>query len=219
LTVLADNFGEHSKCRVTPFRDYAHFKALLQSHDLLVGMDSFPAHYAAHVCGLPTLCLFANTRPENSNAPGLADYVFLEQGLKCRPCDGVARCPLDGQDRCANFVSPERVAHEVDRMSALADNARSRQRRDSPAVLVGAGRYCRPGQDDVPANRKKISLHFLGTRATLMDLLWPPLTRASRLGKEFSEEVRTMGILHACFRTARYLRKVVRGSPPFRGLK
>ena len=206
LTVLAENFGENAKCQVTSFKSYAHFKTLLQTHDMLVGMGSFPAHYSAHVHGLPTLCLFSSTRPENSNAPGLAHYAYLEEGLSCRPCYAIARCPLYQQDRCRNFVSPERVAEEVDRMSAKPAEEDSRRAGFAQASLIAAEQCCRPDAADVPRKLNKISLRHIGMRVAIMAPVWPHLARASSLRREFSSSVRTGGILYACLRTLRYLR-------------
>ncbi len=98
------------------FRGYQPFVDLLSRQHLLVGMDSFPVHYAAHVMGLPTLCLFSSTQPENSNAPASAYYRHLEKGLDCNPCGAVAKCPLNGSAVCNNFTEPAVVAREVEHM-------------------------------------------------------------------------------------------------------
>ncbi len=211
LTVLADRPGEYAKCSVTEFRSYAHFKTLLDTHDLLVGMDSFPAHYAAHVRGLPTLCLFSSTRPENSNAPGLAHYAFLEQGLKCRPCQGIARCPLYGADYCDNFVSPERVAEEIDRLLARAGRMNFEPGGDAAPSRSDADARCRPGAADMPRVRKRISLRHLGIKVALIGPVWPHYARARWLTLEFAKTARTEGIVRAAIQAARFLRKTVSG--------
>lgn len=91
----------------------ARLREQLHRHDVLVGMDSFPAHYAAHVAGIPTLCLFGNTQPANSDAAGSERYRALEQGIECRPCWAQSQCPRYGGEECRNFVAPERVVAEL----------------------------------------------------------------------------------------------------------
>lgn len=210
VTVLAENFGERAKCRVTSFKSYAHFKTLVQTHDILVGMDSFPAHYAAHVRGLPTICLFASTRPENSNAPGIARYAFLEKGLSCRPCYARARCPLYGQDSCRNFVGPEIVADEIDRMLARAADEDSRRVGGAQAPFRTAEQSCRPDPAEVPKNPTSISLRFIDLRVAIMGPVWPIIARASSLRREFLSSLRTGGFRFALIRTFRYLRSLFR---------
>ncbi len=210
VTVLAENFGEHAKCRVTSFKSYAHFKTLLQAHDLLVGMDSFPAHYAAHVRGLPTICLFASTRPANSNAPGLAHYAFLEKGLSCRPCYGISRCPRYGQDHCRNFVSPERVAQEVDRMLARTTDGDSQRAGEAATSVVAAECRCRPDLRSPPKKSSRISLRFIGAQVAILGPIWPHVARASWLSRQFLSSLRIGGFLFACNRAFRYLRSLFR---------
>jgi hypothetical protein len=103
-------------CPSETFTTYKNFVALLKDQHILVGMDSFPAHYAAHVLGLPTLCLFSSTRPANSNAPVAENYRHLENGLGCCPCQAVTKCPLNGREVCNNFSAPETVAREIEHM-------------------------------------------------------------------------------------------------------
>lgn len=92
------------------FSTLADLRAGLLESDLVIGMDSFPAHYATHVLGKPTLCLFSSTQPANSDAPPHAGYRALHQGLECTPCGTYSRCPRYGGDACWNFLSPDRVA-------------------------------------------------------------------------------------------------------------
>lgn len=109
VTVLARPDAQYTNCRSVAFHNYAELLDLINEHDIVVGMDSFPAHLAAHSIGLPTICLFASTRPENSNAPPGPGYAYMENGLPCRPCYAKTRCPVYGGSKCQNFVSPEDV--------------------------------------------------------------------------------------------------------------
>jgi hypothetical protein len=107
ITVLAPPGYSHPNVKATTFNKLSDFIALANANHILVGMDSFPSHYCAHVLGLPTLCLFANTKPVNSNAMASEHYMFLEQALSCRPC--YANCALSSLWR--NRVQKLRTAH------------------------------------------------------------------------------------------------------------
>lgn len=90
------------------FTTLAAFDALLREHDLLIGMDSFPCHYASQRLQLPTVCLFASTRMENL-AHAAPAYMATEQGLYCSPCGSREICPRFGGTACLNFVPPATV--------------------------------------------------------------------------------------------------------------
>lgn len=90
------------------FTNLAALDTLLSEHDLLIGMDSFPCHYASQRLQLPTVCLFASTRMENL-AHAAKDYVAAEQGLYCSPCGSREICPRFGGTACLNFVPPATV--------------------------------------------------------------------------------------------------------------
>lgn len=96
-------------CPNIRFSGLAQLHELLVDLDLVIGMDSFPTHYAIHVLGIPTICLFSSTAPENSDAGSAVHYRALEAGLKCRPCRGVATCPQYGGEVCRNFVAPRDI--------------------------------------------------------------------------------------------------------------
>jgi hypothetical protein len=103
-------------CSLISFQGYHDFITLLHSQHIIVGMDSFPVHYAAHVLGLPTICLFACTQPANSDALPSIHYKFLEKGLNCRPCQAIDRCSRTLKHKCDNFVEPATVAQEINIM-------------------------------------------------------------------------------------------------------
>jgi hypothetical protein len=205
ITVLASRIYEHSKCEVTIFSGYEPFVEMLRTQHLLVAMDSFPAHYAAHVLGLPTICLFASTRPENSNARRAINYRYLEKGLPCRPCSGVAQCPLYGGSSCRNFVGPKTVAEEVTRMLESAGS------RDGPMSGV------HPTLSQVPENprspsaggRRKQHVHvrFIRLKVVLASTVLLAPRYLVQLYREFQIAVRKEGLLLAAIRTKRYLRR------------
>lgn len=119
VTILSDSAKKNDDYHYSKFDNLSQLRNLLESNHLLIGMDSFPCHYAAHVIGLPTICLFANTQPANSDATLSRQYRFLENGLTCRPCNASEKCPLNKKKDCENFTSPERV---VDVVREMLDN-------------------------------------------------------------------------------------------------
>lgn len=207
ITVLAGTTYEHPKCRVTTFRGYGPFKELVKSHHILVGMDSFPSHYAAHVLGLPTICLFASTRPENSDAPSALNYARLEKGLSCRPCYGIARCPANGKDYCGNFVGPEVVAAEVVRM---LESVRKQLDGAPATILRQVGDDCLPAEPEGAFRVKRISLRHLRAKVLVLGFFLPYGRYGALLYREFSAAVKREGVLSAVFRALRFLRKVAR---------
>lgn len=207
VTVLAGGDRDYPNCAVTTFQGYAQFKALLQTQHLIVGMDSFPTHYAAHVLGLPTLCLFASTRPENSDAPGALNYARLEEGLRCRPCYGIAHCPLYGVPHCRNFVSPEIVAAAVEQM---VKGVRKEEGSQPKVPVIEAEERCLPDPGEQPEKVKRISLSHLRLKVALTWAVLPYLSYLSLLYREFAATVRMDGFLLASLRALRFLRKTLR---------
>lgn len=208
VTVLSDNFDANAKCRVLRFKNYSQLKELIADHDVLVGMDSFPAHFAAHIYGLPTICLFASTRPDNSNAPGALNYLALERGLKCRPCYGIARCPRYGSDFCRNFVLPEAAANAVgDILKNVNQGGQTYATKLSE--LPKAFQDCIPTPNAHRENERYISLRFIKLKVALLGLFVPRITYMALLYKEFQSSVRTNGWAYAWFRALRFIRRMI----------
>lgn len=90
------------------FTGMGPFNDLLRAHDVLVGMDSFPCHYAAQQLGMPVLCLFASTRIVNL-AHAAPAYQAASRGLFCSPCGSRTACWRFGGSECRNFISPAAV--------------------------------------------------------------------------------------------------------------
>lgn len=113
VTVLGTEDRDFGHYRSVAFKGLEPLKELLRSHHLLVGSDSFPSHYAAHVLGLPTICLFGPTKPANSDAVPSPYYKALECGMSCRPCGVLEICPQSEKFHCENFVTPPQLLQEI----------------------------------------------------------------------------------------------------------
>jgi hypothetical protein len=209
VTVLAATQYDHPKCRITTFKGYEYLVELLRSHHLLVGMDSFPVHYAVHVLGLPTICLFASTRPENSNARPAPNYSSLEKGLRCRPCSAISRCPLYGDLYCRNFVDPGIVVTEVARMLDAVANGKLAPC-DAPTTPPGTAEDNPSQARKSPPKTKPISFNYLRLKVAFIWLVLPYGSYFFRLYEEFAAIVRADGFLLAVLRTLRFLRKSFR---------
>lgn len=207
VTVLSGGDLDYPNCTVTTFQGYAQFKALLQTQHLMVGMDSFPAHYAAHVRGLPTVCLFASTRPENSDAPRASNYARLEEGLRCRPCYGLVRCPLYGGPYCRNFVSPETVTATVVQM---VEDIQKEEGHPPDAPAPVAPEHYRSDSGEQPGKVKHISLSHLRLKVALTRTVLPHLRYLSLLHREYAATIRRDGFLLANLHALRFLRKAIR---------
>lgn len=93
------------------FTHLAALRDLILAHDLLIGMDSFPCHFASLHLGVPTLCLYASTRQINL-AHAAPDYLAISQGLGCTfSCGSRMLCPRFGGAQCRNFIDPTTVAN------------------------------------------------------------------------------------------------------------
>lgn len=111
VSVLADGTGNFSVPQHS-FTSLAGLNSLLGMHDLLIGMDSFPCHYAALHLAKPTLCLFGSTSIKNiaHAAPG---YIAAHCGLECSPCSDSRVCRRYGGGECHNFLPPKNVVSLV----------------------------------------------------------------------------------------------------------
>lgn len=207
ITVLSGGDREYLHCRTARFESYPQLKALLQGQHIMVGMDSFPTHLAAHVLGLPTLCLFGSTRPENSNAPRSTHYRYLENGLSCRPCYGIVRCPLYGRGNCANFAPPETV------VQAIKDMLRDVQAASSPPTTSTEHfAESQPVQDGETRSPRRIDLSHRTAKAPLFAFavrLTPSFGFIRQIRTEFMASLKRDGWRQTYLRTLRYLQRTL----------
>ncbi|NPV05743.1 MAG: methyltransferase domain-containing protein [Syntrophaceae bacterium] len=126
ITLLSSRPHGGKNVKTVPYSNLKHFRELLSSHHLLIGMDSFPVHYAAHIMGSPAICLFGNTKPVNSDAPVSDHYRYLIEDMDCPGCFGFNRCPKNGKPSCDNFPKPETI---FDSAVAMLDELYNRRGR------------------------------------------------------------------------------------------
>ena len=98
--------------------DTATLKRLVEEHHLFVGVDSFPHHFARVRLGWPTIGLFGNTKPTNSDAAYGGDYQTSEMYLACNRCGAYDGCLAFGGSVCANYAPPDRVVGDILAMAA-----------------------------------------------------------------------------------------------------
>jgi hypothetical protein len=113
LTVIDRPDLERFGARSVTSDDTALLTAEVRAHHIFIGVDSFPHHFVRHVLGWPTIALFANTKPCNSDARESADYRALVGALPCNPCGADQRCPMLGGEDCANFAQPHQVVAAI----------------------------------------------------------------------------------------------------------
>ena len=113
ITVIDRPDMEELGVRSVASDETALLSSAAKSHHIFIGVDSFPHHFVRHVLGWPTIGLFANTKPCNSDAKAAPDYRALAAHLPCNPCGAHDRCPLQGGEECANFVEPTRLVSAI----------------------------------------------------------------------------------------------------------
>ncbi|HVG59057.1 MAG TPA: methyltransferase domain-containing protein [Hyalangium sp.] len=95
-------------CGFEPFTSVAKLRELLSDTAAIIGVDSFPAHYAVHQ-GVPAVYLFGSTHPRNSEYPASQLTATLQHILPCVPCGHPTTCKLDQSGTCRAFSSPHEI--------------------------------------------------------------------------------------------------------------
>lgn len=112
VTIL-DGKNFFAGCRSVKFEGLDALEHEMAEHDIVVGMDSFPAHFSSLVLNMPTICLFSSTHPVNSCSSMSSNYVWLSNSLNCSPCQKTEHCDRYGGTKCRNFSSPGAVANII----------------------------------------------------------------------------------------------------------
>lgn len=110
LTVLADKWKVIAGIETTTFAGIDQLQDDIDRADLVIGMDSFPAHFSAYCRFKPTIVVFSSTKPENSHPPVESGGVSLWGPMDCSPCHGNEYCPKTGGE-CRNFPSPDEITN------------------------------------------------------------------------------------------------------------
>ncbi|WP_300317395.1 glycosyltransferase family 9 protein [Accumulibacter sp.] len=229
LTMLDTTATIHG-CQNVRFDSLPHFEALLQQHDLLIGMDSFPAHYASLVGQTPTVCLFSSTHPAHSRTTRSARYQWLCEELGCAPCRSFQRCPRFGGNICRNFSRPDKVFRVVEQILAatacsvrthsptsgavgLAQSDCSAEFKSLPSAQLPPHLRAQNGRPLV-LRGERLNYRVAHRRYRFMRALRSPLT-AYRLLAEYVAAVRTQGWWRANSLSWEYVMRLLgRGQRP-----
>jgi hypothetical protein len=109
VTVLTSEVPRSSKYSTVKYKDLTWYHEFLAAQHLLIGMDSFPVHYAAYIAKVPTICLYGPTKPVNSDAKVSKYYRFMNKNMPCDGCGSFKHCYSNGKPECFNFSEPEDV--------------------------------------------------------------------------------------------------------------
>ncbi len=116
------------------FSTIENFEETVNNVDIVIGMDSFPAHYASAVLKKMTVYLFSSTHPANSSylIPGLISTT--SNGRDCCPCMGHDRCRKYGGYLCKNFASPDVIAREVTNLLEAGEEIKNQPTSPLPSI-------------------------------------------------------------------------------------
>ncbi len=117
VTVIDRPDLEEAGARSVVSEDSATLRRLVEDHHLFVGVDSFPHHFARLVMGWPTIGLFGNTKPCNSDARYGDTYRTSDLNLSCNRCGAYDVCPSLGRRDCVNYGPAETVVADIFEMA------------------------------------------------------------------------------------------------------
>lgn len=182
------------------------FDALLDRIDVVIGMDSFPAHYAAQARAIKTIHLFSSTHPVHSWAGDNADHRALHDGKDCCPCLGWDKCVRYGGSVCRNFAHPTDVVRGVDEVLAGQPVATSALDRLAPPSSKCPRQFRRGGGKTMVFCERDISRARLRLMRPLWYLALIPDVVGILVG-EFVTAVRNEGPRKALYLTHAFLRR------------
>lgn len=107
VTVISSDHLDITGIQWEKFQNLAQIEQLIRNHDLILGMDSFPIHFAIHVLEHPSIILFSSTRPENATGPQSNLIKYYNNNLSCSPCHHKNVCKRFEINHCVNFLKPE----------------------------------------------------------------------------------------------------------------
>jgi hypothetical protein len=107
--MVLDSPYQFSGVKQVGFKDLKSLDDFFSDATLVVGMDSFPAHYASHILKIPTIYLFSSTHPVHSDAAQntqISYFPSMQNGKSCVPCRERNDCRQYGGNVCKNFTDP-----------------------------------------------------------------------------------------------------------------
>lgn len=113
VTVIDRPDLQEAGARSVISEDSATLRRLVEAHHIFVGVDSFPHHFATLVMGWPTVGLFGNTKPCNSDSRYGEGYRSSDLSLSCNRCGAYDGCPVLGRRECINYAPPPRVVADI----------------------------------------------------------------------------------------------------------
>lgn len=213
VTVLAGNSPPSlNGCKVVGFESLEKLNELMNEQSLVIGMDSFPAHWASFALGIPTITVFGSTRQQNSRPHPNSFSRPLDRGLPCCPCLHWDSCPVFGGKTCRNFVGVDELVR-----AAIGIAANSCPAGPAPGP-AGAGSADRDPDPDFGENPSyELPRAFVRSRLLLMrPMASTHVFLASQLARQFVQECRQAGVAAALGKAAGFaLRRLLApGSRP-----
>lgn len=204
VSVLLRERRELRGCAVHIFETLDQLTALMVKQNLVIGMDSFPAHWSTFILGIPTIGLFGHTNPDTARGPVSPNYILLENGMACRPCFSLDTCPIYRTDYCRNFVSPSVVVEAADRILSrpleVQNEASEIDRPSVPSDRVSLPDFANGDFYHLPSRLIRTRL-FLFQRPIFYRLCY-----AEFLVRGFFAEMKSRGRAAATYRARRFMR-------------
>ena len=146
VTVLTSGEPKSSKYSTVKYKNLTWYHEFLSGQQLIIGIDSFPLQYAAHVVNMPSICLFGPSKPGNTGAKVSKYYYFIDKNMPCDYCNSFDRCYANGKPGCFNYAEPPDVFNAAVKMldeiygdshkSIVTEIARERAESVSPVKIL-----------------------------------------------------------------------------------
>lgn len=142
VTVLAGKSGTSlQRCKVETFVSLEQLSELVLKQSIVIGMDSFPVHWASYALGVPALTLFGGTRKDNSHGLPNSPALSVDNGMSCTPCLAWDQCPAFGGNFCRNFITPAEVVNAITQVLQSAAAIRNPEPATKPAFTDSAPHF------------------------------------------------------------------------------
>lgn len=188
-------------CKVVRFESLERLGALMNEQSLVIGMDSFPAHWASFALGIPTITVFGSTRKQNSQPHPNSFSESLDRGLSCCPCLHWNSCPAFGGTDCQNFIGVDELVQAAIRITANSSSAMPALRRAGTEAI---DRDPNPDFDEDPDYELPSAL----VRSRLLlrrPMTSPHMFLASQLARGFVQEYRNAGLVASLRKAVRFI--------------